>query len=85
MTTTALRAIDTYGGVDNYLLALDEEIVNDSNYVKKWRDIVAAALFHQSKLNVKTIKRLGFDKQAPPVVSPKADRDEKSSELLTNA
>lgn len=40
MTTAALKAIDTYGGIDNYILQLDNKSVADSNYITKMRNII---------------------------------------------
>lgn len=67
MTTSALKAIDRYGGVDNYLLNLEEEDVRESNYVTKMRDIIAGALYHQGNLPLKSIKKLGYHKIPPPL------------------
>ena len=66
MTTTALKAIDAYGGVDNYLLRLDERSVSASNYVTRVRNLIAARLFHRGALDAHTTRRLGFDKNPPP-------------------
>ena len=41
VTTTALREIDTVGGIDNYILRLDDKSVARSNYVTKMRTILA--------------------------------------------
>jgi ribosomal protein L28 len=40
MTAAALKAIDTYGGIDNYILQLDNKSVADSNYITKMRNII---------------------------------------------
>ena len=66
MTTTALKAIDSYGGIDNYLLRLDERSVSASNYVTKMRNMIAARLFHQGSLDPQMVRRLGYDKNPPP-------------------
>jgi large subunit ribosomal protein L28 len=77
MTTTALKAIDVAGGIDNYLLGLDEAQVQDSNYVTKQRNLVASALFHQGLLRESAIKRLGYHKNPPlPPVVEGASSDE---------
>lgn len=61
MTTTALKAIDDYGGIDNYIMSLDERSVQDSNYIIKMRGIIGAALFQRGELSDRMTKRLGFD------------------------
>lgn len=65
MTTTALKAIDDYGGIDNYIMRLDERSVQDSNYIIKMRGIIGAALFQRGELSDLMSKRLGFDKNPP--------------------
>ena len=67
MTTTALKAIDSYGGIDNYLLRLDERSVSASNYVTKMRNMIATRLFHQGTLDPQLVRRLGYDKSPPSV------------------
>ena len=47
MTTAALRAIDNAGGIDTYLLQLDNRLVDDSNYVTKIRRLIGSTLFHK--------------------------------------
>lgn len=69
MTTTALKAIDNVGGIDNYLLSLDEASVKDSNYITKIRGLVATALFHKGLLSEKNERRLKYHKFPPPVAS----------------
>jgi ribosomal protein L28 len=66
VTTAAIKAIDQYGGIDNYLLNLDEKLVSDSNYVTKYRNLIAATLFHKGELPPKYAKYLGYDKVPPP-------------------
>jgi large subunit ribosomal protein L28 len=77
MTTRALKEIDKIGGVDNYLVGLDEKSVQESNYITKMRNRVAAAMFHQDQtlLHPQFIKRLGYHKQPPddPRQEPKED------------
>lgn len=68
VTTTALKAIDHYGGIDNYVLALDERSVEDSNYVTKVRGLIATALYQKGELSPKLVKQLKFDKTPPVVV-----------------
>lgn len=65
MTAKALKAIDTVGGIDNYLLALDEYSVRDSNYITKMRSIVATALYSKGLLHEKYIRKLGYHKNPP--------------------
>eukprot|EP01039_Chlorochromonas_danica_P002268 gene2268-2483_t len=65
ITTAAIKAVDNYGGIDNYMLALDERLVQDSNYLIKVRGLIAAAVYHKGELSPKLIKRLGFHKNPP--------------------
>jgi large subunit ribosomal protein L28 len=65
MTTRAMKEIDNYGGIDNYLLRLDEASVQDSKYLTRIRDTIASKLFHKGELDAKLIKKLGYHK-APP-------------------
>ena len=67
MTTTALKAIDHYGGIDNYILKLDDVAVSQSNYVTKMRMMIASKLFFAGQLEPSMIRRLGFDRN-PPVM-----------------
>ena len=66
VTTTALREIDTVGGIDNYLMKLDDKSVARSNYVTKMHRIISISLFHQGKLSKRLINRFGFDISPPP-------------------
>ena len=59
MTTTALKKIDDIGGIDNYIMNLDERSVEDSNYVTKMRGLIGAALHQKGKLSDRMSKRLG--------------------------
>lgn len=59
MTTTALKAVDHYGGIDNYVLSLDEASVKDSNYITKVRAQICTELQKQNKLPAKMAKQLG--------------------------
>lgn len=68
VTTRALKEIDNIGGIDNYVLALDEKSVSDSNYVTKMRDIIGSALYQQGALSGKHIRKLGYD-----IVPPSTD------------
>jgi large subunit ribosomal protein L28 len=67
ITTVAIRSVDHYGGIDNYLLNLDERLVKDSNYVTKMRRLISAALYHQGKLAPKFAQYLGYSKTPPPI------------------
>lgn len=86
MTTTALKKIDSYGGVDNYLLALDERMLVEAPYVTKMRNIIATTLYHQGKLNPYFIKKLGYHKVPPlplvAAVSPASSNEEDASEVI---
>lgn len=74
ITTRALKEVDNVGGIDNYILSLDERSVADSNYITKVRKMIAGTLFHQGLLAEKAIKRLGYDKTPPEVPAPKPER-----------
>jgi ribosomal protein L28 len=65
MTTKAMKEADNVGGIDNYILSLDNDAVADSNYVTKIRGIIANKLYHRGLLEDRVIKRLGFDKVPP--------------------
>lgn len=67
ITTAGIKAVDHYGGVDNYLLNLDEKLVSDSNYVTKMRRLISAAKYHQGTLAPKFVRYLGYDITPPPV------------------
>ena len=73
MTTKALKEIDKAGGVDNYLLGLDDQQVADSNYVTKQRNLIAATRFHDGSLPDKVSRRLGYH-HSPPAVPGAADK-----------
>ena len=68
MTARALKEIDKIGGIDNYVLSLDEASVKDSNYITKVRKMICTKLFHNGLLQEKMIKRLGFHKDPPPLI-----------------
>ena len=76
MTTKALKEIDNIGGIDKYLLALDEKSVTDSNYVTKMRGLIGAALFHKNLLDDRSIRKLGYHK-VPPVINANSNDDNK--------
>ena len=73
MTTTALKQIDYYGGIDNYLLSLNEVSIKDSRYVTNARDRVASILYHQGSLAPMIIRRLGYHKLPPLLQFPKSE------------
>jgi hypothetical protein len=72
MTTKALKEVDNIGGIDNYLLALDEKTVSDSNYITKMRNLVASTLFQKGELDERVIRRLGYHKNPPQVAAAAA-------------
>ena len=65
MTTRAMRAIDDCGGIDQYLLQLDERLVSDSNYIMKIRELIANTLYHKNQLPEKFIKKMDYHKYPP--------------------
>ena len=65
MTTKALKEIDNIGGIDKYLLALDEKSVTDSNYVTKMRGLIGTALYNKGLLDEKLIRKLNYHKEPP--------------------
>jgi ribosomal protein L28 len=65
MTTKALKEIDNIGGIDKYLLALDEKSVTDSNYVTKMRGLIGAALYNKGLFDEKLIRKLNYHKEPP--------------------
>jgi ribosomal protein L28 len=68
MTARALRNIDQEGGIDNYILNLDERSVADSNYITKMRNLISSTLFHRGELSEKHMRRLKYDRVPPPSV-----------------
>lgn len=70
VTTRAMKEIDYVGGLDNYLLALNERDVANSNYITKMRDLIASSMFHKGTLKAPIIKRLGYHKNPPPAPTP---------------
>jgi len=80
MTTRALREIDNIGGIDNYLLALEEPQVVASNYVTKMRGLIATSLFHKGLLSKTHTRRLGFDRVPPsPTIVVLKDKEDSSN------
>lgn len=65
MTTKALKEIDMIGGIDNYMLSLDEKSVSDSKTNTRVRNQIAVALFKKGELEPRLIKKLGYHKSPP--------------------
>lgn len=80
MTTTALKKIDYIGGIDNYLLSLDNKSVALSNYITKMRNIIGTSLFLKGELSPLYIRKLGYGKNPPvapdAVVTTSSEDDE---------
>lgn len=70
MTTTALKEIDKIGGIDNYILNLDNKSVSLSNYITKMRTIIGTSLYHQGLLNEMFTRKLGYHKFPPEPLTP---------------
>jgi ribosomal protein L28 len=66
MTTCAMKKIDDYGGIDNYIMSLDEPSVQDSKYITKMRGIIASSMFHQGMLSEKLMRKMQYHKTPPP-------------------
>lgn len=83
MTTAALKAIDRDGGVDNYLMHLDERSVRDSTYVTLIRNHIAAIKYHEGSLHPTVIRKLGYHVSPPPLTIPTKQiiKDKVSKEL----
>jgi hypothetical protein len=79
MTTKALKEIDNIGGIDKYLLVLDEKSVTDSNYVTKMRGLIGTALFHKGLLDEKGIRKLKYHKE-PPLLNSNNNAEKESNE-----
>jgi hypothetical protein len=56
-----MKAIDRFGGIDNYLLNLDEKFISDSNYLTKFRNLIAITLYHKGELAPKFAHYLKLD------------------------
>lgn len=67
MTAAAIKASDNVGGIDNYILGLDERQIQDCVRTASIRDAIASALFHQGKLHGSLVRRFGFHKSPPPI------------------
>ena len=88
MTARALRAIDDVGGIDNYILGLDDASVKDSNYVTKIRGLIASSLYQKGLLSERLIKKMQYHKNPPPPLSLQGnpadnDNDDKNSAHLS--
>ena len=71
ITTRALKEVDNVGGIDKYIMSLDEDSVAKSNYITKMRSLIGNRLFHQGLLGERMIKRLGYHKNPPvPIELP---------------
>jgi ribosomal protein L28 len=81
MTTTALKEIDKIGGIDNYILALDNKSVSLSNYITKMRHIIGTSLFHKGLLDERLTRKLGYHK-APPTAATAMTRDSSNLEAV---
>jgi hypothetical protein len=70
MTTRALRKMDNYGGIDNYILSLDEKAVEMSKSITRTRLKIGAALYKQGTLSERMIKRIGLDNILAEIENP---------------
>ena len=84
MTTRAMRAIDDVGGVDKYLLQLDDRLVSDSNYIKKMRTLIANSLYHKGLLDDKWIRKFKFHKMEGGPSKLDITFDEREEKWLVN-
>ena len=62
-----MKAIDNDGGIDNYLMRLDEKSVLKSPYITKQRKLITAALYHKGELSERWKIRMGYHEIPPPV------------------
>jgi large subunit ribosomal protein L28 len=83
MTTAAMKAIDNFGGIDNYILSLDDRQIYDSKFVKKQRDLIASTMFYNGTLDIGIQKRLGFLK-VPPKTILELQADEAAANLKSS-
>jgi ribosomal protein L28 len=67
ITVAGMKAVDDVGGIDQYLLNLDQKLVSDSNYITKVHRLITAALYHKNELSPKHINFLGFHTTPPDV------------------
>lgn len=81
MTTTALKEIDKIGGIDNYILALDNKSVALSNYITKMRNVIGTSLFHKGLLDERLTRKLGYHK-APPTATAAECGDPNDLEIV---
>lgn len=87
MTTTALKHIDYVGGIDNYILSLDNKSVALSNYITKQRNRIGTSLFFKGELSPLYIRKLGYGRNPPvaPVAivsTPDSHEDEEAVHLI---
>lgn len=66
-TTAGIKSVDDYGGIDNYVLNLDERLVKESHYVTKMRRLISATLFHKGELSNKHIQYFKYHENPPPI------------------
>lgn len=83
MTTRALKEIDNYGGIDSYMLALDEKSVTDSKHNHRVRDLIASTLFYRGELGERYIRRFGYHKVPP--LKPEQILEERFKPLPVNS
>lgn len=65
MTTRAMKVIDNVGGIDNYILSLDEKQIEDANYIKNVRAVIASTKYYDGSLHPEIAKRYGFLVEPP--------------------
>jgi ribosomal protein L28 len=70
VTTRAMKEIDNIGGIDKYILGLDEKSVSDSNYLTKVRHMIGTSLFHKGELKEVLVKKLGYHVVPPIKLAP---------------
>ena len=88
MTTTAMKAIDDIGGIDQYLLSMDDATVRASRQATKVREMIASKLFHKGLLHVKIVKKLGYNLNPPPLIQDAdttTEEDEENSNSNSNS
>jgi hypothetical protein len=83
MTATAMKKIDDFGGIDNYLLGLDENSVQDCRRTHMIRNKIAAIYYHKGTLDTFLIRRFGYHKNPPPVPTVFPSKEAYSSESGT--
>ncbi len=63
-----MKAVAEIGGIDQYLLNLDEKYVQDSPFITRYRDLIARASYLNGNLSPKHVHYFGFDKNPPSLV-----------------